>query len=658
MLKRKAPDDQEGGSGKKGCPADDCKTQLIPRSLPPSSITINFKLTTWEEFAPGKLYYLPTCVTPKWIVNANNNLQNQLLQFMPLAQSFEIHTPEVKLSNLIFLQDDLRVQSNTPTDATAFTQVCYLMHFTPTTPTEYFKLGNVVNQRNTDYTNLEYELQPNYNSAFTQVGEINYTDFSSTILVPANVNPYAGWNPYSRDANNPGKPFNSYPPYISPITRSKTYGESIDFHRYVSHNLQPPDTTASSYFLKPSKTIGYIKDMDKTTIYKYGDTINLPIQTNLEGQHLARSSNNYFWTDQTFTYITPDKDTVVYNKEFYYPGNNRPFICRCTQYDPTVGCLLHNKSFKKLKHHFITMPPIRKPNGALLGQRCSAICEQTFAITVHFDTSHWNNSDNIENLDVYTAYNSDINLKDQIHKVIVRNAIYGNVKEGGKPPPPYDGGPLCPYGMDCTGLCDYSNDWAGLMAWLCSQNEATVRGIISLVTKLPEGGQVFYIDDNNLFSREFLTDFIPPQSAKMADYLTNFRIPLNDMYFKINKTNKNWYCYPTGTQGKVKCSPVLIQDYHDSICYLDVYGQDEKTDLYIKFNNNALDEAVHKDDLINCRKTSAPTKNISISRGGVEIPQVNDLIQAIPDEITDKQASTIQAAEYRSNSKITSVFFM
>lgn len=655
MLKRKAPDDQEGGSGKKGCPSDDTKTQLIPRSLPPSSITIHFKLTTWEEFAPGRLYYLPTCVTPKWIVNGNNNLQLQLAQYLPLAQSFEIHTPEVKLSNLIFLQDDLRVQSNTPTDATAFTQVCYLMHFCPTTPTEYFKLGNLVNGRNSDVTDLEYELQPNYNSAFTQVGEINYTDFTNTLLIPAYINRTAGWNTDGNRGQNPNPPYNDFPPYISPMTTPKSFGETIDFHRYCSHNLQ---ANASSHFLKPNKTIGFIKDMDKTTIYKYGDTIHLPIETNLEGQTLARSPNNYFWTDQTFTYVGGG-NTVVYQKEFYYPGNNRPFLCRCTQYDPYVGCILHNKSFKKLKHHFITMPPIRKPNGALLGQRCSAICEQTFAITINFDTSHWNSSDEPEKINVYTSNSDDVQMKSQIHKTIVRNAIYGNVKEGGKPPPPYDGGPLCPYGMDCSGLCDFSNDWYGLMAWLTSQSEATVRNIISLYEKAPEDAVIFYVEDNYIFNREYLTDFIQPQSTKMADYLVNFRIPLKDMYFKINATNTNWYCFPTGTAGKVKCSPVVIQDYHGAIEFLDVYGQDEKKTIYVKLNHNALDEALAKDELIVCRKSAAPTVSKTVSKNGVVIPHVNETIYEREEDNPDHQKGpTLEQATFRTNSKVSTLFFM
>ena len=44
-LKRKA-DELEGGFGKRGTPNDDSKVQLIPRSLPQSSITLNFKFTT------------------------------------------------------------------------------------------------------------------------------------------------------------------------------------------------------------------------------------------------------------------------------------------------------------------------------------------------------------------------------------------------------------------------------------------------------------------------------------------------------------------------------------------------------------------------------------------------------------------------------------
>ena len=133
-------------------------------------------------------------------------------------------------------------------------------------------------------------------------------------------------------------------------------------------------------------------------------------------------------------------DIIEYDTQFLYPGNNRQMLCRCTNYDPNTHCVLHNKDHKKLRYHFIKMPPIKKPNGALLGHRCSAICEQTFSITIGFQQSVFNGMEYDVKTQEITPNPNDVNVLYQNHLYINRRAIYGQVKESTAPPIPLDGG--------------------------------------------------------------------------------------------------------------------------------------------------------------------------------------------------------------------------
>lgn len=594
MLKRKA-DDQEGGSGKKGVPADDSKQQLIPRHLPDQSITLNFKLTTWDEFAPGKLYYLPTSYTPRLLFE-NVEIRRQLAKFIPVMESFEFHTPEVRISNLIFLQDDLRVQSSTPTDATAFTQVCYLIHYCPEQEFEYFKLGNLINRTNNQYEDLNFEFETNQDSSFLTVGDINYTDFEKLLVIPAQANFYAGWDSDQRDTFII-KPYNIKVPYISPTFTSPASAQIEAFHRYYSCNFNVQDDNTRRW-RAPGTNIGFAKNQNGTKFYKYGDTISCPINTNMEGLRLAKANNNFFWNDYQTT-LTVDGETIRYNTQFIYPGNNRPYLCRCTNYEVSSTCTHHNKNKKKLKHHFFTMPPIKKPNGALLGQRCSVVCEQTFSITINFSQANF-----FPNSDYY-----DSDMTDQVHKAIIRTGIYGDVIKGGKPPPSGVGGPLCPYGQDCSQLCDYDNTFPGLFAWLFDQTEATIKSVLTVQFTDPNIADEISSPELTRFTGKVLDTLYPTRSTRMAQYLEQYRIPLKDIWFKVSSANSIPVRYVDGADAYD--TVVYLENSRGDVRRFKEWGKKVGTggsttlgDTWIKLNNNALDEAVALSDDIKCFRPS------------------------------------------------------
>lgn len=75
MFKRKA--DSSDNSDQP--PAKQAAQELIPRHLPLQHIELNFVQRTWQEFAPGELYYVPTCQTIKYMFD--EAMHKQLAKF-------------------------------------------------------------------------------------------------------------------------------------------------------------------------------------------------------------------------------------------------------------------------------------------------------------------------------------------------------------------------------------------------------------------------------------------------------------------------------------------------------------------------------------------------------------------------------------------------
>lgn len=350
------------------------KTEPIPRNLRPSSIHLNFVCKTWEEIAPGNLYYLPLCQNPKYMFDQASI--NQFNKFREMWHTMEIHTPKARISNLIMLQDDLRVQNNTPTDATAFTQVVYLMKYCPKGQKQYFKLVDCPNANDMEeVNNLSYELEPQIPTGETTKAQLiqvkGFKDFESLGILGAKANYTAGFTPYAPVKMDDKQAL--LDPYIAPNT------SSVQF-QHISGNMKPQDNYAN--FIAPTYCLTYARNQDSLSFHKYGESMELPINTNIEGMHLMNTPGNNFLADQKVS-ITQDKNTYIYNTEFCWPSRNRPFLSRGNYFDVNTDPITSGKSEGHLSHYFFCMPPIRKPNGSLLGQRCSLYLEQEISVTFH-----------------------------------------------------------------------------------------------------------------------------------------------------------------------------------------------------------------------------------------------------------------------------------
>lgn len=474
MLKRKGDGTNSESPAKKGGPqtAAEEKTDPIPRHLPENTITLNFTRRSWEEIAPGFLYYLPLCQTLKYMMD--DAMQDQFNKFKNTWETMEIHAPHARISNLIMLQDDLRVQNNTPTDATAFTQVVYLLKYCPRGQKQYFKLAHVPDPvGNLDKTTtLTYDLNP-YSNVPKEVQKDQlvvikgFESFDKLAILGAKANKEAGFVPNGA-VDYDQTTFQINDPYIAPNTQS-------DALQGYSGNMYPAD--GKTNFLSPGECLTMAINQDHISFYKYGDTIDIPITTNLEGKHLLNVDNNDFTVDKTVIIKPPNSSqNIVYATEWAYPSRNRPYLKRSNYYDPNTYPVEHGKNFKSLNHCFLAMPPIRKPGGELLGQRCSCLLEQHFSITLHMSQAVFLDQD-----DDGTAQNNNSQQIHQDDQIVLRRNIYGKGTIMPQPPeenffcPPKQDNLCPPKGYDPKLLKDetrmcFANNWDGFLQF-CQRSQ-------------------------------------------------------------------------------------------------------------------------------------------------------------------------------------------
>lgn len=501
MFKRKSNDNNvEGASA-----AKEQKVEPIPRVLPENVITLTFVQRGWEEIAPGFLYYLPLCQSPKYMFDAA--MTRQYNKFKDLWETMEIMTPKCRITNLIMLQDDLRVQNNTPTDATAFTQVVYMLKYCPKNQKQYFKLAHIDNPNTMETsTTLTYKLYPEKdNNKNNQLVKLTgFETFENLAIVPAKANLTAGFTP--------GQTYEVTPntrtikdAYIAPNINSNMAA--------VSGNMRPIDTAAN--FQSPGNTITMCKNQDNISFYKYGDEFTIPIETNLNGVRLANRRRNDFLEETQVNVTLVDGSIIAYGTEWVYPSRNRPFLCRSNYYDTQTQPITEGKHFKPLNHCFLCMPPIRKPGGQLLGQRCSIFLEQEITVRFHTSQATFDLSEDNEN---------DLQVN-QDNQVLLRRNFYPK-PERVTP----TGGPLCPDGTStCKTFSDkkrknkadkkcYDNSWEGMEAFMLDNPDVMEKLCkFEKVSSQPENS--FDVTKNSPLQ----TGTIDFQDLKRNNAFTNFK---------------------------------------------------------------------------------------------------------------------------------------
>lgn len=428
-----------GGGMLKGMPGNtDDKVNPIPRPLKIQEITLHFTQRTWEEIGAGQLKYLPLCQTPYYMFD--NAMLNQLAKFKDLWATAYFHQPQARISNLLMLQDDLINQGGTPLETTAFTQACYMMKYTPTRQLNYFQLANIENCKDGSSKILSYDLSDTTcGKDYSQLISIgNYTDFEQLAILPAKVDKYAGYNTTIKPKILDDSISTIKETYFSPSL-------SNTFFNQFSANMQPRENLLSSVpVIKALDQVTWARNLDKITLHKYGDEITIPITTNLEGVPLLRNEFNDI-TKRTAQVSIEDQETHRYYIDLIWPSRNRPYYTRSSNLSD-ITPFEHNKDMKNLSHTFLTMPPIRKANGALLKQRCSFMLEQSFSITYKIPESVWDKE-------------SEYDILNQADGVLLRPVLYGTTIAN-----IVDEGAICPKGsFNCKGdNCPAGNSFIDL----------------------------------------------------------------------------------------------------------------------------------------------------------------------------------------------------
>lgn len=459
-MKRSADGGEKGGAqagnggALKGMPGNgDSTVQPIERPLKLEQVTLHFSQTSWEEIGPGELKYIPLCQSPYYMFD--EAMKNQLAKFTNFWSTAYLHKPKVRLSNLIMLQDDLINQGGTPLETTAFTQACYMMTYCPSRQYQYFTLGTITDCKTGLYNTLIYNLdETKCNGDVSQLITItNYEDFEKLAIMPAKVDTFGGYQPAAKIEVDIGQLAYIKNTYISPNSAG---GDLSAF----SANMQPMERSTAP-ILPPTvpslKHITWARNLDKLSFHKYGDVIEHEIETNLEGVPLINVANNNIMQRQQQVDDFEKVNTYKFYTDFVWPGNNRPYYSRRDNLS-TIGTFESVKKFKPLKHMFLTMPPIRKANGALLKQRCSFLMEQTFSITFHTTESIFDGD-------------TDKFILNQTDGVIVRPVLYGRMSAS-----KLDQGAICPAGstMVCKdpSKCPFDNSWSSLVTLWVNANKA------------------------------------------------------------------------------------------------------------------------------------------------------------------------------------------
>lgn len=366
MLKRKSDGGGDESASKKAQGGETAVAPL-PIHLPLNYVDVFFEQRTWEEIAPGELYYVPVCQNPIFMMDVS--LLNRFKKFKTFSEYFTMSKPKVRLSNPTMLQDDLRVQSNTPTDATAFTQVIYLMKYCPRYQNQYYKLQTLIDEKTLEGSDLTYNLHDiDLNKRLIKMRG-NYQGFDNLLICTSKVD-YNPWNMV-----NPGYTIDKQTgevdaSYISPnqIGTNKVSGFA---------NVCAATRVPKSHFCDNAYVTSLAKNTDSISFHKYGDTIEFEVETNLEGVNLRNTAINDFTTQLDIKVEVSSILSRKYRTQWCYPGKNRGYYSR-KYLDSDMGVVLNNFDYKPLSHTFFSMPPIKKPNGALLGQRCSILMEQSF----------------------------------------------------------------------------------------------------------------------------------------------------------------------------------------------------------------------------------------------------------------------------------------
>nr|QTE03833.1 MAG: VP [Lanius cristatus densovirus] len=308
-----------GGAGSKG------ETNPIPRPMKRNRMTFTFTKCTFDEITSDLVSYFPGAFTLcNLFPTRQTDIVANLAELFPLMS---IHPLKFKMSNFVFLLDEVGALGSTPVTTTSITPQMYFLHMRPDDQTQ---------------TSIQIRDDDNKLLTFTtQIPDVN----TSTLLTNdatfnANVENWALRTPGTASTFQDGGK-------VGPINASVMSG---------------------------TPRVPRVADRKQFSIVRPGDAITKTYSTAVNKTLLA-TKIDYFRT--IVSGATPSFTTTYY----HYPGRFRPLLYRDEMSNPTLA--EKHPELGSCTYDFFVCPPIAKGDGTILKQRVACMTEIEMSITLY-----------------------------------------------------------------------------------------------------------------------------------------------------------------------------------------------------------------------------------------------------------------------------------
>lgn len=358
-LQAMAGSEGGGGSGGGGIQGNDSDPQPIERPFRTHTWKLTLNWGEWMEITAGQmLWYRGSITFADIFPNFGGGVGTQRDNYKKLLAAFpyvKFGKLKVRMSNFIFLLDEVAATGSTPVTVTSITPQMYFVHATP-------------HMENVPWFGLEN--RPMDGTASTRM---DASIAQGAAPMPRGFNTVNSGSLESMCLSIP----NSRPGTVTENDTNWGYDAaqtgSIDFR--TAYNA-PTVYNVSGQLVER----GQMKFMNP------GDCIEFECENNLEGKT--------FYSNDVTNVLDYTAGTSTAHDSFYvYPSQFRPLVSLTSQYDTTLA-KLHQLAQKPIRHHFFQCPPIMNGNNAVLAQRVSMYCEQKLDIFMYsHEDMQWNLAD-------------------------------------------------------------------------------------------------------------------------------------------------------------------------------------------------------------------------------------------------------------------------
>lgn len=336
------------GAGGSGSGAGDTDPQPIPRPFKENQITFLLTFSCLMEIDSINLKYLQSGSSPTGLFsNGQTDIFNSLAAAFPLMHIGKI---KQRMSNFVFLLDEIGALGSTPVTTTAITPQMYFMHFHPS-DSHSARFALCSNTTNPIATGQLLAWKPSTDAQTQRDGPfVNMTGLDSQDGIEA-----AGLN-----------------------TDSQTMSASALYTQFAAFSAGELQTRMPNAIYP---RIPDLMDRKQFSIVNPGDVLEFDIETQVQKTCLPTNAG-YFRS------IGEGTNTLFY----HWPCRAKPLGNAMHRKNATLD-LLDSIKLPFLRHHYFICPPIKKSDNTFLKQRVSGLFEASCPVTLYRREDHDTSSD-------------------------------------------------------------------------------------------------------------------------------------------------------------------------------------------------------------------------------------------------------------------------